>query len=234
MISIRKNSERGKTQWEWLESYHSFSFAEFYNPAMIHFGALRVINEDFISGGGGFPMHPHKDMEIITWVTSGAIEHQDSMGSREIIRPGEIQKMSAGRGVYHSEFNADPKAMLHLFQIWIVPEQRNLQPYYETVKYDPAKMLNSLLLVGSPDKIEDTVTIHQDVKLFLAKVEKGRTVEYLNHEGRGIYVHVAKGNLSIGEYAAGQGDAFMITGDEVLQIQAEQDSEFLLFDTIME
>lgn len=233
MIKIRRSEERGKTNFGWLDSRHSFSFGRYYDPENMHFGPLRVLNEDFVAPGGGFPEHPHDNMEIITYVIEGALEHKDSMGTNEVIYPGEIQKMSAGTGIYHSEFNHSGKERVHLTQIWIVPDTRGLKPSYEQKKFSDEDKKNKLLLVASNEKKDDLVHIQQDAKMYVSKLESGKQIDYNSHTERGIYLFLIKGSLKLGEESLFNGDAGLITDESVISINAEADSEFLLFDVAM-
>ena len=233
MITIRKSSERGKTNIDWLESYHSFSFGEFYNPDMMHFGPLRVLNDDWIKGGGGFPTHPHKDMEIITYVLEGAVAHKDSSGGDGVVGVNEVQKMSAGRGVFHSEFNPSETERLHLFQTWIIPNKKNLEPYYEQQSYSQESKKNTLLRVASDKPTDKEVFISQNVSMFISYLEKGNTVSHTIEEGRGLYVHVASGKISIDDKTAQTGDAFLIEHESTVSFIADENTEILLFDVAM-
>ncbi len=233
MITIRRSEERGKTNFGWLDSKHSFSFGRYYDPDNMHYGPLRVLNEDFVEPGGGFPEHPHDNMEIITYIIEGALEHKDSMGTNEVIYPGEIQKMSAGTGIYHSEFNHSNKESVHLTQIWIVPDTRGLPPSYEQKKFSDEEKKNKLLLVASNEKKDDLVHIQQDAKMYVSKLESGKEIEYPINAKRGIYLFLIKGNLKSGEELLYNGDAAMVNDEEKFVITAENDSEFLLFDVLI-
>jgi hypothetical protein len=234
MIRVRKSNERGLAQIDWLTSYHSFSFADFYNPNMVHFGPLRVLNEDYVAPAAGFPTHPHKDMEIITYVLEGELEHQDSTGTREIIHAGEVQKMSAGKGVYHSEMNPSKTTTVHLFQTWILPNRKGLDPYYEQIVVTPEEKKNKLRKIGSPDGEEGTVFISQDAHLYAGLFDDGTTFSYSLPAGRGLYIQIASGSVNANGELAETGDAFMIEGEGNYQFTANGDVHLLLFDVAMQ
>ncbi len=229
MVSILKSTERGKTKIDWLESYHSFSFGNYYNPNNMGFGPLRVINDDIVNPGAGFPTHPHKDMEIVTIVTQGAVAHQDSSGGNGIIRVGEVQKMSAGKGIYHSEFNASDKEILKLLQIWIIPNQTGLKPSYEEMQYSLEDKKNKLLLVASGNVNDAVIFINQDVKLYISDLEEGKQLTLPIPNNYGVYLHLIDGKLKVNNYILNSGDAIKITDEESLSIWGEQNSSFLLF-----
>jgi len=218
---IRKSQDRGHANHGWLDSYHSFSFADYYDPQWGGFRSLRVINEDRVAGGQGFGSHPHRDMEIITYVLSGQLRHKDSMGNEGIIRPGEIQKMSAGTGVVHSEFNASPKQEVHLLQIWIMPDTNGLKPAYEQDLL-PEGQQNSLLVFP--------VSIHQDAKIFRGRLSKGHELGHKLNSGRGAWVQVISGELMVNGHAVNAGDAAIAEKETNLQFTAPNKCEFLLFD----
>ncbi len=234
MITIRKSSERGRTNIDWLNSYHSFSFGDFYNPDMVHFGPLRVLNDDWIAGGGGFPTHPHKDMEIITYVLKGVVAHADSTGGNGVTGVNEVQKMSAGRGVFHSEFNNSKDEELHLFQTWIIPNKRGLEPYYEQKSFKPEAKLNTLYKVASPSPGDDEVFVSQDAEMYISYLETGKELHHAIGQGRGIYLQVAEGSLNINGVTAETGDAFLIENEKDITITANKNTELVLFDVAME
>ncbi len=233
MIKIRKSNERGKTKIDWLESYHSFSFGDYYDPHNMAFGPLRVINDDTILPSAGFPTHPHRDMEIITIVTQGVIAHRDSTGSEGVIRVGEVQKMSAGKGIFHSEFNASDKEILKLFQIWIIPKEMGLKPAYEDMQYNTDEKKNKLLLVASGDHADGVIYIHQDAKIFLSDLDKNYEQKYSVQKDNGIYLHVVNGKIVVEENELTQGDAIMITEMEKIKWTALENSSIILFDVAM-
>jgi redox-sensitive bicupin YhaK (pirin superfamily) len=234
MITIRKSSERGTTNIDWLKSYHSFSFGDFFNPDMVHFGPLRVLNDDRIAGGGGFPTHPHKDMEIITYVLKGVVAHTDSTGGNGVTGVNEVQKMSAGRGVFHSEFNNSKDEELHLFQMWIFPNKRGMEPYYEQKPFKAEAKLNKLYKVASPTPNENEVFISQNAEMYVSYLEEGIKISHEIGDGRGVYLHVAEGSLTVNGHIAETGDAFLIENESTITITANTNTELILFDVAME
>ena len=230
MIMLRKSTERGHANHGWLDSNFSFSFAEYYDPAHMHFGALRVINDDRIAAGMGFGMHPHQDMEIITYVLDGAIEHKDSMGNGSVIRPGNLQRMSAGTGVRHSEFNPSATEQTHLLQIWILPANKGDAPSYEEKNFTDAEKRGQLRLVASPDGRNGSVTIHQDVKLYAGLFDGAESAEMPITMGRKLYVHLARGKAEVNGLALTAGDALMLTHETQLNIKNASAAEILIFD----
>jgi hypothetical protein len=229
MFTIRPSVERGHSQLDWLDSWHTFSFDRYYDPKFMHFGALRVINEDVIAGGGGFGTHPHRDMEIITYVISGQISHKDSMGNGSIISAGEIQKMSAGTGVWHSEYNASPETPVHLLQIWIVPDKSGLKPSYEQQRFELEP--GAWKLLGSPNG-DGLISIHQNVKLFALAALKDTQTFFEPQSQSEIWLQVVKGTCSIGDKRLDAGDGLAIRSDEQIEIVAKKDSELLLFEML--
>lgn len=234
MITLKESKVRGHVQWEWLDTYHSFSFGEFYNPDLINFGPLRVLNDDTVLPANGFPMHPHRDMEIVTYVTQGKVQHEDNMGNREIIGVNQVQKMSAGKGILHSEVNPSETETLKLFQVWIIPDKKGLSPYYEMKNFTEQEKENTLYKIASPDGADGSVYISQDAYMYVSKLEAGKTIPYPIGANRGVYVHVVYGNVTIGEVSAQAGDAILVEQERELLIEAKEKSEFLLFDVIME
>ncbi|WP_410497785.1 pirin family protein [Chitinibacter sp. S2-10] len=230
MITLRKSEERGHANHGWLDSNFSFSFAEYYDPAHMHFGALRVINDDRIAPGMGFGMHPHQDMEIITYVLSGAIEHKDSMGNGSIIRPGNVQRMSAGTGVRHSEFNPNSDEETHLLQIWIIPGQKGIAPSYEEKIFSDADKRGQLRLVASPDSENGSVLIHQDVRLYAGLFDGDEALAQPLQIGRKQYVHIARGAIEVNGIALKAGDAAMLTQETTLTLKNGVGAEVLVFD----
>lgn len=229
-FKLHERDLRGKTKIGWLDSRHTFSFGDFRDPMRMGFGPLRVINDDVIIPGAGFGTHPHKDMEIITYMIDGALEHKDSMGNGSVIRPGEIQKMSAGSGVTHSEFNHSKEDSAHLLQIWIQPDQKGLPPAYEqkSVDYDAAS--KGFIVIGDRDGSQGGVTIHQDVKLLLARPAAEQDLAYDFAPGRRGFLQLVKGQLAIDGETVRQGDGLEISGIKRLDLKAQEDSEILLFD----
>lgn len=230
MIRIRKGSERGYADHGWLQSWHTFSFADYHDPAEMGWHGLRVINEDIVQPGKGFGMHGHRDMEIVTWILDGALEHKDSMGNGEVIRPGEAQRMSAGKGVLHSEFNPSPTAATHLLQIWIEPNVRGVRPSYEQTFFPPEERRGRLRLVASSDGREGSVTIHQDAALHAALLAPGEAVRHALAPGRHAYLHVARGAVRLNSQSLQHGDGAKIADETDLEIVASDDAEILLFD----
>lgn len=230
MITIRPAKARGYADYRWLKSYHTFSFANYYDPNYMGFRNLRVINEDRVIGGEGFDTHGHRDMEIITYVLEGELEHKDSMGNGSIIKPREIQRMSAGTGILHSEYNHSKKALVHFLQIWIIPNQKGLQPSYEQQKFELDQTSGQLQLVVAPNGNEGAVTIHQDVKLYAGKLEKGDRITYPLSSQRYGWLQVAKGTINLNGIMLDTGDGAAITEETGLTLEAATNSEILLFD----
>ncbi|KAF0152225.1 MAG: hypothetical protein FD143_1322 [Ignavibacteria bacterium] len=233
MLEVLRSKERGRTKIDWLDSYHSFSFGEYYNPKNMGFGPIRVFNDDLILPSGGFPTHPHRDMEIVTIVTEGAVEHRDSSGGEGIIRVGEVQKMTAGKGIFHSEFNASDKNILKLYQIWIIPNQLRLKPSYEDIRYNIDEKKNKLLLVASNNHSDGVIFLNQDAKIYLADLEAGKGIGYKTEKPRGIYLHVTEGKVAFAGTELSSGDAAKLTEIESLEIVSDQNAGFILFDVAM-
>ena len=230
MVQVRKAADRGVTRFGWLDSRHTFSFGDYFDPAHHHFRALRVINDDKIGAGGGFDPHPHRDMEILTYVLSGALRHRDSMGHGSVVRPGQWQKMSAGTGVVHSEHNASDRDPLHLLQIWIVPERKGLAPEYAERAFPEAERLGRWRVVASRDGRDGSIVVHQDVTLSTATVRPGDTLTYELAPGRGAWLHVATGAATVNGQRLEAGDAVAVEGEPRLEVTGEADGEVLLFD----
>jgi len=230
MIVRRPSKERGHFDHGWLDTYHSFSFASYHDPAHMGFRGLRVINEDRVAPARGFGAHPHRDMEIITYVLSGALEHRDSMGNHGLIRPDEVQRMSAGTGVVHSEANSSRTEPVHLLQIWIEPSKDGIPPSYEQKTFPAADKRGRLRLVAAPDGAEGAVTIHTDAKLYATLLDPGRTVEHTLAPGRHAWVHVVSGSIEVNGVALETGDGAAITSERALAIKATEPTELLLFD----
>jgi redox-sensitive bicupin YhaK (pirin superfamily) len=226
---VRRSGERGQTQISWLESRHTFSFSDYYDPEHMAFRSLRVINEDWVKEGMGFGTHPHRDMEILTYVVSGELQHRDSMGNGRIIKPGELQAMTAGSGITHSEFNPSRTEPVHLLQIWIMPNQRNLKPSYAEWKPE-GNTTGPLTLLASPDAAIGSVLIHQDAKLLLGKLGAGESVVHRTDADRGLWLQVVKGDVQAGGAKLGAGDAVSVENAAELALTTESGSEFLLFD----
>ncbi|MFB0936954.1 MAG: pirin family protein [Propionivibrio sp.] len=230
MIVLRKSSDRGHADHGWLQSDHTFSFADYYDPREMGWGPLRVINEDRVQPGKGFGTHGHRDMEIISYVLSGRLQHKDSMGNGTVIRPGDVQRMSAGTGVQHSEFNPSPTAPVHFLQIWIQPDALGIAPGYEEKHFAPEDKRGRLRLVASRDGREGSVTIHQDADLFASLLSPQERVSHRIAAGRLAYLHLVKGAVHVNGTALKTGDAAKIEAEESLHITADEDSELLLFD----
>jgi len=230
MNEIRRADERGFADHGWLKSFHSFSFANYYDPRNMGFGPLRVINEDRVAGGGGFGSHPHNDMEIISYVLSGGLEHKDSMGTGSVIRPGDVQRMSAGTGVVHSEYNLSKNEPVHFLQIWIMPDTQGIPPGYEQKVFADEDKRGRLCIVSSPDGRDGSITIHQDALIFSALVDGGERVQHEIAEGRQAYVHVARGKVVVNGEALNPGDALKIREERSVTIEQGEQAEVLLFD----
>jgi len=229
MMTIRKSDERGHVNHGWLDSHFTFSFADYHDPRHMGFRSLRVINDDRIAPGGGFGMHPHRDMEIISYVLDGALEHKDSMGNGSVIRPGDFQYMAAGSGVRHSEFNPSETEGTHLLQIWIVPDQRGVKPRYGE-KHFASKPAGALHLVASKTGREDSIAINQDADLHLARLNPNDTVEHKLSPGRHAWVHVATGEVAVNGQVLKAGDAAALSEEARVKLAAKQPSQVLLFD----
>ena len=230
MITIRRSDERGHFDHGWLNTYHTFSFDQYYDPRYMGFRTLRVINEDFVASGRGFPKHGHRDMEIITYILEGALKHEDSMGNGSVIRPGDVQRMTAGTGVRHSEQNASDKERVHLLQIWILPHTVGLEPGYEQKAFGEDERRNQLRLIAAEDGRDHSVQVHQDVSLFASILVAGNEVEHAMDERRYAWVQVARGAISVNGEKADQGDGVVVVGESNVSITAEKDAEVLLFD----
>jgi len=230
MITIRKGADRGYADHGWLRSFHTFSFAGYQDPRHMGFGALRVINEDRVQPGAGFGTHGHRDMEIISYVLDGALEHKDSMGHGSVIRPGDVQRMSAGRGVMHSEFNPSDRELVHFLQIWIEPNVRGIEPGYEERRFAAAEKRGRLKLIASPDGRDGSVTIHQDALVYAALLDGAERTTHRLAAGRRAYVHVARGSVSVSGQPLEAGDALKATDTAELVLESGKQAEVLLFD----
>src|SRR6185312_14933501 len=230
MNEIRRSHERGFADHGWLKSFHTFSFADYFDPRHVEFGPLRVINEDRVQPGAGFRTHSHRDMEIISYVLAGALAHQDSMGNGSTLKPGDVQRMSAGTGVTHSEFNASDREPVHFLQIWIEPNARGVKPGYEEKHFEDAQKRGKLRLVASPDGRDGSVTIHQDANLYAGLVDGDEAVEFTQRPGRKTYVHLVRGSATVNGQALEAGDALGLSGEERVRIADARDAEVLLFD----
>jgi len=230
MNEIRRSQDRGYADHGWLKSFHTFSFADYYDPKHVEFGPLRVINEDRVQAGAGFGTHAHRDMEIVSYVLSGELAHKDSMGNGSTIRPGDVQRMSAGSGVRHSEFNPSQTAGTHFLQIWIQPDAANIEPSYEEMRFAPAEKRGRLRLIVSPDRAQGSLLIHQDVRIYAGLFDGAEAAHLRVENGRRIYLHVAQGAIEANGVALGAGDALQISGDPELRLGGGKDAEVLVFD----
>ena len=233
MIVVRRSDERGHAQHGWLESWHSFSFADYYDPEHMSFRDLRVINEDIVQPSQGFGMHPHRSMEIVTYILEGSLQHRDSMGNGSVIRPGEIQRMSAGTGVLHSEFNPSDSEPVHLLQIWILPARQGGTPGYEEKRFEPSELANRLKLIASPEAEQGSVRIGQDARIFAGRFEPGARARLELAQGRHAWVQVARGELLLNGERLKAGDGAAVSGESLLEIEGVADgrgSEALVFD----
>src|SRR5689334_11819565 len=234
MLRLRKAEERGRANFGWLDSRHTFSFGSYFDPKHMGFGPLRVINDDRVAGGEGFPAHPHADMEIVSYVLDGALEHKDSIGTGSVIRPGDVQRMSAGSGIRHSEFNASKTDPVHFLQIWIIPEKKGLKPGYEQKSFGAGDKRGKLRLVGSRDGRDGSVTIHQDVDLYATVLAGGDAVTHELKRGRKAWVQVARGAVSLNGLDLREGDGVAVEEPGALKLApsgpTSNDAEVLLFD----
>lgn len=230
MLTIRPAAERGHAHHGWLESWHSFSFADYHDPAHVHFGSLRVINEDTVQPGQGFPTHGHRDMEILSYVLDGALEHRDSMGNGTQIRYGEVQLMSAGTGVRHSEFNPSETEAVHFLQIWIMPDTPDLTPGYQQKQFSMEDKLGRWCLLASKQGEAGSLVIHQDVRIHATVLSNGDSVDYAIAPQRKAYVHVARGSATLNGHVLAAGDAAMLSGEKALSVTGSAQAELLLFD----
>jgi quercetin 2,3-dioxygenase len=230
MIRVRPAAERGRTEWGWLDSRHTFSFGEYHDPEHEGFRALRVINDDRVRAGAGFGTHGHRDMEILSYVLEGALEHEDSSGGGGVIRPGEIQFMRAGTGVTHSEFNHSKAEPVHFLQVWIIPDQRGLKPAYGQLAFDPEAAASSLVLLASRDGRQGSIQVHQDVDLWVSFIGAGHSRELWLRPGRHAWIHVARGSVSVNGTVLGEGDGAAVSGEARLPLVGRAGAEVLMFD----
>ncbi len=230
MITLRPSHERGHAHHGWLDTYHTFSFADYFDPRHMGFSVLRVLNDDTVAPGMGFGTHPHADMEIVSVVLDGELQHRDSMGNTSVIRPGDVQRMSAGTGVRHSEFNPSPDHPVHFFQIWILPDRKGLPPSYEQKTFPEASKRGKLRLVASPDGRDGSVTIHQDARLSIALLQAGESLSQPLTPGRKAYLHVARGNVLLNGQPMAAGDGAQLVDEEQLRLETPDSGEVLLFD----
>lgn len=230
MITPRPAAERGTTRIDWLDSRHTFSFGEYYDPAHMGFRALRVINDDRVAPAAGFGTHPHRDMEIVTWVLEGELEHKDSLGNGSVIRPGDAQRMSAGTGIRHSEFNPSPTKPVRLLQIWLLPERAGLPPGYEQRSFSGDDLGGRLRLIASPDGREGSVTIHQDVAVYAGRLAGGQSAALDLRPDRHAWLQVARGRVVVNGHTLADGDGLAVSDESRVEIRGESDAEVLLFD----
>ena len=230
MITLRPSQERGHVTHDWLNTYHTFSFDQYYDPKHMHFRSLRVLNEDVIQPGMGFGMHPHQDMEIVTIVLEGALEHKDNMGNGSVIRPGDIQRMTAGTGVLHSEFNPSKTEPTHLMQIWIFPEKKGLEPGYEERTFDQDTQRGRFSLIAARDPRDGAVKIHQDAELYFARLDAGETARHELKPDRHVWLQVAKGEVKLNGTSLQAGDGVAVKEEKLIEVSAAQPSELVLFD----
>jgi len=232
MIDIRKSNERGHADHGWLDTRFSFSFADYYDPKHIHFRTLRVMNDDRVAGGGGFPTHPHRDMEIVTYVLEGALQHKDSMGNGSVIKPGDVQYMSAGTGVAHSEFNASEQEPVHLYQIWMFPDKNGYKPTYDQKHFSEDDKRGKLRLLASPDGRDGSVKIRQDNELYATVLGAGEIVKHDLKPERHAYVQVARGSVTLNGTALETGDGAAISAEKFVELTGVKDAEVLVFDLV--
>jgi redox-sensitive bicupin YhaK (pirin superfamily) len=230
MIKVRKAEDRGHANHGWLDTYHTFSFSTYQDPEHMQFRSLRVMNEDVVAPGQGFGTHPHRDMEIVTYVLEGALEHKDSMGNGEVLRPGEFQRMSAGTGITHSEFNPSQAEPVHLYQIWLLPESKGIEPSYEQKRFDDGGMNDQLRLVASPDAELGSLKIHQDARIYLAKLDVGKQITHELKPGRHAWLQVLRGDVSLNGLELETSDGAAVSEESSLTIEATIDAEVMLFD----
>ena len=230
MITVRRGDARGHANHGWLDSRHTFSFADYHDPREMGFGSLRVINEDRVQPGRGFGTHPHRDMEIISYVLEGALEHKDSLGTGSVIRPGDVQRMSAGTGVLHSEYNPSQREPVHFLQIWIEPNERGVKPSYEQKTFSADDKRGRLRLVASPDGADGSVSIHQDARVYAALLDGDKALTYAVPEGHRAYVHVARGSVQVNGQQLDAGDGAKIAAEAQLRFANGRQAELLLFD----
>lgn len=233
MIQVRKSKDRGHFNHGWLDTYHTFSFSDYYDPKFMGFRALRVINEDRVAAGDGFGTHPHNDMEIVTYVLEGELEHKDSMGNGSVIRPGDVQYMSAGTGVTHSEYNHSSKTPVHLLQIWILPDRHGYEPRYDQKSFSEKLKTGSLIRVVSQDGKEDSIAVRQDMNLFVAQIKKNNAVIYSIDPNRSAWIQVARGDVVLNGHTLSAGDGASVSSESVLELKGlSEASEVLLFDLV--
>lgn len=230
MMTLRKASDRGHGDHGWLKSWHTFSFSTYQDPQHVRFRSLRVMNEDRIAPGPGFGTHPHHDMEIVTYILDGALEHRDSMGNGEILRAGEFQRMTAGTGITHSEFNPSQTEEVHLYQIWLFPERKGLEPSYEQRAFPAEQRQDQLQLVASPTAENNSLKIHQDARIFLAHLSSNRPLDFVIPSGRHVWLQVLRGNVAVQDHSLSAGDGLAISDESSIVMRAVSAAEIMLFD----
>jgi redox-sensitive bicupin YhaK (pirin superfamily) len=230
MYQVRKATERGHANYGWLKTFHTFSFSSYHDPKHVRFRNLRVMNEDFIAPGQGFGTHPHNDMEIVTYVLQGALEHRDSMGNGEVLRPGEFQRMSAGTGITHSEFNPSATESTHLYQIWLLPERRGIEPSYEQKKFESSERTNRLRLVASPTGEDGSLTIHTSAKIYLSTIQSLESVQLAIPPEKHVWIQILSGSGVVGGQALEAGDGLAVSDEPLFEYQATSEAEILVFE----
>jgi len=230
LITVRRAADRGRTDWGWLDSRHSFSFGEYHDPRHMGFRSLRVINDDRVEAGAGFGTHGHSDMEILSYVLEGALQHQDSTGGGGVIRPGEIQFMRAGTGVTHSEYNASKTEPVHFLQIWVMPDRRGLEPRYDQKPFDSEAAADRLVLLAAPDGRDGSIAVHQDLALWVTRLGEGKERVHALSPGRHAWVHVARGSLNLNGHSLEAGDGAALSSEPGVELEGRGDAEVLLFD----
>lgn len=230
MITIRKSADRGTTKLDWLDSKHTFSFGDYYDLNHMGFGVLRVINEDRVNPAGGFGTHPHRDMEILTYVLEGSLEHKDTLGTGSVIRPGDVQRMSAGTGIAHSEYNPSKESPVHLLQIWIIPEKKGLPPSYEQKNFTAFRKPGNLTLVASPEGDKGSLSLHQNVSLYVLDLAPGKVFKYTLEQDRMAWLQIARGEVLLNGQHLRQGDGAAVSQEKILELQAQEKAEILIFD----
>jgi redox-sensitive bicupin YhaK (pirin superfamily) len=230
MLQMRRSAERGHFDHGWLDTFHSFSFADYFDPDHMGFRSLRVINEDRIAGGRGFGMHPHRDMEIVTYVLAGSLQHRDSLGNGAVLRAGELQRITAGRGILHSEFNPNPGETVHLYQIWLLPRSRGLEPSYEEKKFDPAGRQGQFQLVADPEGQSGALHIQQDARIYLADLQPNQEIGHSLAPGRHAWLQVLRGKVQVGPHHLQAGDGVAFSQEPQVRVTAPEHAEVLLFD----
>lgn len=230
MLQIRQSTERGHANHGWLKTFHTFSFSTYHDPKHMGFRSLRVMNEDWVAPGQGFGTHPHQDMEIVTYVLEGALEHKDSMGNGEVLRPGEFQRMSAGTGITHSEFNPSDTEPVHLYQIWLFPDQKGLEPSYEQKRFPESERRNRLRLVASPTADDGSLRIHQNARIYLGQLDQGSQIVQQFASGRHGWLQVLRGSVSVNGHSLQTSDGAAVSDEAELAIQATENAEIMLFD----